>query len=58
MHVSANDALFGGTTGLGAGLSGVIIQEAPPMTGSSEAPTVRIMTALGADSDTNTNQQV
>ena len=42
-----SDAIFGSTTGLGAGLSGVIIQEAPPVTGIREVPIVRIMAAPG-----------
>ncbi len=39
------NALLGGTTGFGAGFSGLSAQEAPPMTGSRDEPSVRIMDA-------------
>ncbi len=39
------DALLGGTTGFGAGFSGPSAQEAPPMTGNRDEPSVRIMMA-------------
>ena len=42
------DALLGGTTGFGAGFSGLSAQEAPPMTGSRDEPSVRIMAAGAA----------
>ena len=59
MHAVVDDALFGGTTGLGAGFSGVIIQEAPPMTGNREVPIVRIMAAPGrACSNSGFNQRI